>query len=638
MKSMARSLLSLFIAIWTIALPSKPASSPSVSAISPASESAGGPDFTLNVYGSGFSGKSLVLWNGSTRPTTAISPTYLIASIASTDIAAPGTAQVSVVNRKPFYLQSNSMTFSIVSSVYITSTGLPNGIVGTTYSATLSAAGGAPPYSWSLIAGSLPTPLTLSPSGAISGTPTASGFYTFTVQATDSAGQRASQAFTVSIVSPFSVATTSLPNGTVGVAYSATLSATGGTPPYTWSLIAGSLPTALTLTPLGAISGTPAVPGAYTFTLQAIDSAGQRASQAVTLSISSLAAFPVWVSPSLVRVGPTDAPGTTSSISLSGARGEYVDTQIIVRAPALLTNVNVTVTDLVGPGGAVISKSNYNLYREYYVTFSSGSLDYGSSVTNRPLPPGTYPDPLIPFNDPETGAPLSGNGAALQAVPFNLAVGLDQPIWVDLFIPRGATNSPPGTYTGNITVTSALGNATVPVSLTVWNFELPLTPSEKTSFAYFSSVVNDSHYQRALLRHKIVPWLTNPGDAVFNVSTFGMNRSGLPFFGNATCSSMSPAPSVSTLQASAAQYPAGLPLDVYPADEIGGCTAIYPTLKQWAQNAHAAGVKVLITMSPDPALYDDGSGTGKPAVDVWAMLPWVWKTAGAPGTFWSYND
>jgi hypothetical protein len=119
-----------------------------------------------------------------------------------------------------------------------------------------------------------------------------------------------------------------------------------------------------------------------------------------------------------------------------------------------------------------------------------------------------------------------------------------------------------------------------------------------------------------------------------------MNRTGLPFFGNATCSSMSPAPSVSALQASAAQYPAGLPLDVYPADEIGGCTAIYPTLKQWAQNAHAAGLKVLVTMTPDPALYDDGSGTGKPAVDYWTMLPGSWpgSLSGIPGTFWSYND
>ena len=168
-------------------------------------------------------------------------------------------------------------------------------------------------------------------------------------------------------------------------------------------------------------------------------------------------------------------PGASPRSRLSGARGEYVDAQLIVTAPSngTLTDVDVTVTDLIGPGGAVIAQSNYTLYREHYVSFDTGSPDFGPFATNRPLPPGTYPDPLIPFNDPETGAPLQGNGADLQAVPFSLSAGHNQPIWIDLFIPRGATTSPPGVYTGSIVVTSSQGEITVPVSLTVWNFELP---------------------------------------------------------------------------------------------------------------------------------------------------------------------
>ena len=352
----------------------------------------------------------------------------------------------------------------------------------------------------------------------------------------------------------------------------------------------------------------------------------------------------VWVVPSLVRVGPTDAPGTSTSINLSGARGEYVDTQIIVRAPATagLTNVNVTLTDLSGPGGAVISQSNYNLYREYYLSFSTGSPDYGPWATNRPLPPGTYPDPLIPFNDPQTGAPLAGNGATLQAVPFNVAAGQNQPIWVEMFIPRGPMTSPPGTYTGSIVCTSSQGSVSLPVSLTIWNFELPLVPSEKTLFFIFNSTRGAvKANQDALLRNKIMPMrIWTPSFATSEITTFGLNRTDLQYYGAATCSSMNPAPPVSDIQSQVMAYPAGLPLDIYPADEVGGCTAIYPTLKQWAQNAHAAGVKIVTTMKPDPALYDDGGGTGKPAVDYWAMLPRMWPTslAGIPGTFWSYND
>jgi len=351
-----------------------------------------------------------------------------------------------------------------------------------------------------------------------------------------------------------------------------------------------------------------------------------------------------WIVPSLVRVGPSDAPGNISSINLSGARGEYVDAQIIITAASNtnLTGVNVMLSDLVGPDGAVIAQSNYNLYREYYVSFATGSLDYGPHATNRPLPPGTYPDPLIPFNDPQTGVPLSGNGASLQAVPFSIPVGHNQPVWVDLFIPRGIKTSPPGVYTGTIVITSSQDNVMVPIRLTVWNFELPLVPSEKTLFFIFNNQRGAvKANQEVLMRHKIMPariWM--PSFAASEIANFGLNRTGLPYYGAATCSSMARAPSVSDIQSQVAQYPPGVFLDIFPADEIGGCTAIYPTIKQWAQNAHAAGVNIIITMAPDPALYDDGSGIGKPAVDYWVMLPRMWplSLAGIPGKVWSYND
>src|SRR5258708_32013716 len=80
----------------------------------------------------------------------------------------------------------------------------------------------------------------------------------------------------------------------------------------------------------------------------------------------STSAFPVWVSPSLSRVGQTDAPGTTSSITLSGARGETVDTQVIVQGTSGgLSNLNLTASALTAPGGARNPPSPPPLFRQY---------------------------------------------------------------------------------------------------------------------------------------------------------------------------------------------------------------------------------------------------------------------------------
>jgi Flp pilus assembly secretin CpaC len=160
----------------------------------------------------------------------------------------------------------------------IDSTSLPGATLQIPYSASLRAAGGSGPRTWSVIAGTLPSGLSLNPAtGTISGTPTAAGNSNFTVSVADSGTPTKSVMTTLSIsvaaVAPLLAVANSLPNGNIGGPYDAVLMATGGKAPYTWTVTAGALPTGLTLAPsTGTITGTPNTTGSFTFTMQVTDS------------------------------------------------------------------------------------------------------------------------------------------------------------------------------------------------------------------------------------------------------------------------------------------------------------------------------------------------------------------------------
>jgi hypothetical protein len=167
---------------------------------------------------------------------------------------------------------------------------LPPGRVATAYSQTLTASGGTGPYTFALQSGSLPAGLVLSAAGLISGTPTTVGSSTVTISATDALGCPGLITYTIVIAAAacpvITISPATLPNGIVNVPYSATLTSSGGTAPYSYSILTGTLPPGLSLSVGGVISGTPTAASSSTVTIQSTDAAGCPAVIAYTIVVA----------------------------------------------------------------------------------------------------------------------------------------------------------------------------------------------------------------------------------------------------------------------------------------------------------------------------------------------------------------
>ena len=195
----------------------------------------------------------------------------------------------------------------------------PSGTTGTAYSHTFTPSGGTAPYTFSISSGTLPPGLTMSSAGVISGTPTTAGTSSFTVSVTDANSCPGSAGFTITISCPVITVGGTPPAGTVGTPYSAALSASGGTAPYTFALSSGSLPPGLTLSSTGTISGTPTTPGSFPFSVNATDANGCVGSGSFTIVISCPATT---ISPASLPGGSVGTP-YNQTLTASGAPGPY---------------------------------------------------------------------------------------------------------------------------------------------------------------------------------------------------------------------------------------------------------------------------------------------------------------------------
>jgi Putative Ig domain len=308
-------------------------------------------------------------------------------AITGTPSAAANSAAIGLqVTDSGSPAQSSKRTLSLTiapSALVVATQSLPTGEVGVLYAASVSASGGRPPYRWSIASGALAAGLSLSASGSISGTPTATSGAAVAFQVQDSSSPVLTQsvALPMKVNAALAVTTTSLPGAQVGKPYAATLTAAGGTPPLSWSLTAGSLPSGLALTPSsGVISGTPtaavnsdalafavadsnapaqhqsvnlAIPVAPSIISIAISPRAAALTLGQTASLSVTTNDPLGVTWSLAPAGGSFAPvqstnGTSTTFTAPRTAGTYTITATSITDRATSNSIALGVTGLAG--------------------------------------------------------------------------------------------------------------------------------------------------------------------------------------------------------------------------------------------------------------------------------------------------
>ncbi|WP_165929256.1 putative Ig domain-containing protein [Shimia isoporae] len=212
-----------------------------------------------------------------------------------------------------------SLVIDPVSNLGISPATLSDGTYGTPYSVTITGSGGVGPYAFAVTFGALPTGLTLDTGGALSGTPTQTGRFNFSVGVTDSESNTGTRTYTLTVLSAdiLVIAPTTLSDGVFGTGYSQVLTASGGSGGYSFAVASGALPSGLSLSSAGTLSGTPNESGTFTFSVGATDSEDNTGNQSYSLTIDPASGF-FDLTPSTL---PDASYGTPYSITVDTTGG-----------------------------------------------------------------------------------------------------------------------------------------------------------------------------------------------------------------------------------------------------------------------------------------------------------------------------
>ena len=426
---------------------------PSVKSISPNNVVAGGPDFTLLVSGSGFNSNSLVSLNGQTRKTIFVNDTQLKAVILASDIRKPGKMPLAVVIPNAFVPASNSAALSVEatatpgdSTLQITTSALPAGAVGVSYGAMLAAANGTPPYTWGIGSGQLPPGVTLQAStGQISGTPSQSGTFPFSVKVTDSTNQSASAGLSANISPPSSPVVTSVSPNSGATAGGTTVMLTGSNfqagATVSFGGNAASSPTVSSSTQIRAV--TPAHLGGNA------DVVVQNPNgESSTLSNGFVYNVP---SPTVASISPNSGPTAGGTkVTITGTNFLVGALVLFGSAPATAVTVNgatqiqaVTPANAAGPSDVAVEDPG-NVSAKL-----SGGFTYNSSSSGPPTISGISP------NSGTTGTQVTITGTNFVS-PTTVAFGNTNASSTTFISSTELTSSVPNLATGTYNVTVAV--------------------------------------------------------------------------------------------------------------------------------------------------------------------------------------
>ncbi len=343
-------------------------------------------------------------------------------------------------------------------TITITPATLPGGMAGTAYSQTLTASGGIGSYSYALTAGALPAGLTLSSGGILSGMPTAGGTFNITITATDSATFTGSRAYSLVVGAPtIAIAPTTLPAATVAAAYNQTITASGGTSPYSYAITAGTLPAGLTLSSGGVLSGTPTASGTFNVTITATDGS----TGAGPFTGSSAYSLAVNVQPPIAgNVAATVAANSSANpIALAITGGAPASVAVATGAghgTAIASGTSITYTPTPGYSG-----SDSFTYTATNASGTSAPATVSMTITAPNLifspPSGALPAGIVTTAYSETITASGGTS------PYNYSATGTLPAGLALNHATGAitgTPTTPGNYSFSMTATDANGAMT----------------------------------------------------------------------------------------------------------------------------------------------------------------------------------